>query len=452
VTGTYPARGESRVIQLLPLRWGALAVLTPFPVFVGGLLQGFRLDELQVLGALTAGTAFGILGLVVVWAAPPGALGSVLGGRLRAVPVSVWVCWAVALGLFNFVWVGHALAWIAIESFLTSTPVSPPLPTVSVAAVAGAIALVIGLVLWQRFRPRVLVGIAVLTIAAWLATLPFLLALPMGLELSQLPGSPNTVLVPAASAHIYLIRMVNVAGMAAATVLLAAPLAKGSGGRPAARRWPPVWRAALVGTVLLTLMYIGLHVGVYAATGVVDHLPRALWAVGAFGLLGGVVLWTSTIVATLPEAWGGTTPGWVWGLLAAVTAGLACAIAYDSSGSVFVVASESHLLALGYLVAPWLGLLLGQRLMHGGPDARGPRAVRPGWAAAAWTCGLAACLPGITGFGLVPGGVVLRTVLPNWRWMGWLHPQLDWALAAGFAGALALYTAGCLFRASSGQG
>lgn len=414
--------------QTLTLRWGALAVLTPFPLFVGGSLQMFLLGEWQLIGALSAGVVLGTLGLLVVWTAPPGALGSVLGLRFRAVPVGLCIGWAIALGVFNILAAGRAMAWLA--------PTLTPLPGVLPLLVLLAGTLIAAVVVWQRLRPAAALGIAFITVAAWLAILPNLVLDSPAIRLtpSELPYVSTPF--PASAAHIYLVRLLNVAGIAAATVLLAAPLAGGVGPVPRATHRAQVASAVTVGAVVLTLMYIGLHVG--GIDELMGGIPAGLRAISAVAIVGGIALWGNTVVAAIAGTSSEPGPTYAWRLPIALAIILAAwlAPAYDTSG---VVNAEWLLLALGYILAPWLGLLAGQRLMHGGTPDSGYSPPVPAWAALAWVGGLVASLPGIVGFGLFGGGPFLESLLPSWRFMRYLHPQADWAMVAGFSVALAIY-------------
>lgn len=408
-----------------PLRWGALAVMSPLPMWVGGSLLQYSLGLTQVLIALTVGTLLGVLGLALVWVAPPGAFGAALGRRVWILPVGLWLGgWAI----FSVLEFSSGLAWLVPATQSPAGGISP--------VGVGITGLVLTILVAAQWRwPGFATALAALTAAAWMVILPRVFAMV------SIVGSAARVQIgvqvsPATAAYIYLLRMGNLAGLALAVTLMAVPLAGGAIRPQKATRRRAWGQAAAVGAVLLLFMLVGIHVG--DEDGLMFGLPAAWRWVAWIALMGGGGLWAATALRTLSGQRPQPVPGWLWALLAVGATG-AAALAGPGYDTGPVVRAEWLLLAVPYLLAPWLGVLLAQRVRGWGRRTLGNPG--SGWAVAAWMGGVLASLPGIRGFGVFGGGPLLTSLLPAWRYMSLRHPQVDWALPTGFVAAYVIYTA-----------
>ncbi len=428
------------------------------PLFVGQLDALASLNERQLMVAVALGAAAGGILLAVAWRASAAGhpLLDALGASGRWPLLALWACWAGALSVVTLSWAGAALSAV---TFLPA-PMS-----------AALIALLAALLSREarRERPRAWAATvtAVLTGAALMAVAPHILAssrpgLWQGADnlLGQGRVGPNPY--PFATEwRVFRARLIDVGGLATATVLLWAPMRVARSPEPSgAGSWWVTGQAFLVAAVVSALTYISTATrwGAGLPTGVSLVNPMSLllslrgpglWRdmlVGAF--TGSAILGLRTVWAGGPPVEGVSPPvkrgaTWLAGSAAVILAVVltrtpldaVVATSFQRQGDGVFRQLAFSLIGGAYLFAPLVGIagvkLLGPVRATGSSVANRKPFHEGLWGPLAFAGGLMASLPWAHGFGWLSfGPYVHRWIppLPAHAAAFVTAPPADWAL------------------------
>ena len=261
----------------------------------------------------------------------------------------------------------------------------------------------------------------------------------------------------------------NDAGLATACMLLGLPWAL-QAVQPVQPRSPSpphggasLWPAAGAGAITWLLMAFGTQLGpgfglFNVAWALMVLIPR-----GVLGLMATLLAELGRTVLFLALAW--STAAFsqprpatrrvtlALGMAATLAAGWGLFNANLTTGVAQVIDSQTAILAIAYVVAPWVGVLLARRWV----EVRRPPPPSSNVAGmvAAWTGGVLCAIPGLNGWDRWTAGKAIQAVITGqvarpavrvgagaWALIGAQRP--DWGLLAGFLGAAVLYAGGSL--------
>jgi hypothetical protein len=452
-----------------PNRWPVLAALSIFPLAAGALASYTALNAWQTLMALAVGAGAGGVMLAISWTVMQRGtpLLDVLG-RGGALPMTVlWVLWAIAMGTMTLLWAGEVVTSVL--------PLDPALAVIGVGLVAGVVAW-----LWHRGKPTAAAGVVALTASALVLALPQIAGsvhagiwhLPDRLNGQATRAGYNPFPISAEWPQFWT-RLVDLAGVAAATVLLWVPV----GGHMSAPDVPPrgsgapALQAAVVALAVLMLLFLGgaVHFGPFLRTTLSSNPAVPILSHAASGwprdvvvvaLTGGGLLWLATIWAAGPPTRMIPARARTWATVATAAVTVAGATLFGPNSIRQLTLRASSRQAIGWSTAHWVA---GHRLL-GGAYLIAPLAViaalawlagnwpalrRHGVAplsgtvtAIVWLIAVAASTPWIQGFGWFGAGPLIHHVilgllahyhLPT----AWRTP--DWALVVGMVAAVVVY-------------
>lgn len=422
-----------------PSRWVFVSALSLVPLFVGRLDGLASLNEWQVMAAVILGGVIGAAFLSITWLAALSGhpLLDTFGRRGRWPLLALWGVWAGAVGLVTTSWAG------AVLSTVVSWPAS-----LSVALLALVAALLAGACA-RGVRVPILVVAGLTAVAAILVT-PHIIS-------SALPGVwqgsdkllggdvrvgnnpyPFSVEWPT-----FWARLVDIAGLSTATVMLWAPMwVPTASGAPSVRdqRWM-VAQSVVVASVVCALIYVGTATRFGVGLPVTNTVNPAVQLMAlrgpgvwrdalAVAVSGGAVLWLGIVWAGGPPVHGVSVGGRraVTGMAALV--GVFGAIWLTPGNILTILSTPSQLHAdaahvqitldvLGgsYLLAPLIGIAGVQtlfptwvgrrRLLHAQLFPHGV------WAMLAWVIGVAASVHWLHGFGWLSFGPWAHRWIPS---------------------------------------
>ncbi len=464
-------------------RYSWLAVsATPIPIWAG-ILAGPSLSnftEPAVLLALLAGVLVGMALWVVAIRATQASDGAAHPLLPQGAPAArlTWLLAASLLGGLGATWFGQSASdW--------GQYLSGHAALVTDAGIVLAVVLAGGLAHALMNGQRgiwVAVAVGGLVIGAWVVLAHAVnvgYLYPMTFARSVAFACPGCRLpfvhVPAPPAVGY----VNDAGLAAACMLLGLPWAL----RPVPPRSPSLqhagatlWPAVGAGAITWVLMVFGTQLGSGFGLYNVAWALMILVPQGVLGLLATLVAELGSAVLFLALAWSTAAASQppsakrpatlALGMAAALAAGLGVFNANFATAAAQIIATQTGVFALAYVVAPWVGVLLAQRWVQA---RRGAPSTRPNAAgmAAAWVGGLLCAIPGLNGWDRWTAGKTLQALVTGqlarpavrldagagaWALVGVQRP--DWGLLAGLLGAAVLYAGGSLLvgtRARAGH-